>query len=217
MKLITDLFDRMEARRKREDAIAFTIFGVGCLTFIVLGIIIAIVSTIMNAVESSTVRSTYGDTYATACINVPAGADSVDNLPDKVAPRAVLLLEAGTDRRHDWYSQLPAQWQAQNKGQVALIGCVQQEWVVLETCEYQRASNDYDSGSYTVSIDRKQDQVTVVLINPDTSRRIDSLTLSGSEPEACPVDDGKLTSGERRGNPVQWSDAAAWVEGYVFD
>lgn len=214
MKIIGDLYKIYEARRRREEARAAIFFGGGCLIFIVCGIIILIVTAISNTVESTTVRSTYGETYASACQPVPAGTDSMDNLPDAASPRAILLLIADTQRRHAWHSQLPAQWQAENEDDMTMIGCIEQEWVELETCEYERPT---DEGSYTVRIDREQEQLTIVLINPQTSRRIDSLTVSGTEPDACPDDDGKFGSGQRRGEEVQWDDVAAWIEGHVFD
>ena len=205
----------MEARRRREDRIALMIFGGGCLTFIVIGIIIAIVTGILNAVETANVKSAYGDVYASACQPVPAGNDSTTNLPDAVTPHRLLLLTGDTQRRHAWHSDLPAQWQAENEDQVAIIGCVTEEEIVLETCEYQRDSARSEE-AYTVRLERQQYQATIVLINATTSRRIDTLTVTGSEPEPCPEDDGRLTSGEINGGVVSWADFASWAETYIF-
>lgn len=216
MKFISDLFDAMEARRRRENRAAALFFGGGCLIFIVLGIVIVIVTSIMNAVETAKVNDTYGEVYASACQPVPSGTDSTDNLPDAATPRQILLLTSDTQRRHAWQSDLPSQWRAESEDEVALIGCVNEERVLLETCEYQRDSAHEDE-AYTVKIRREQYQITLVLINPQTARRIDTLSITGPEPDACPEDDGSLTTGEQRGEKVQWADVAGWVEGYVFD
>jgi hypothetical protein len=216
VKFLNNIFDAMEARRRREDRIAAMIFGGGCLTFIILGMIIVIVTTILNTVETAKVNSAYGDAYASACQPVPSGNESVDNLTDAVPPRRILLLTSDTKRRHEWYSDLPEPWRAENEEEVDLIGCVADDQILLETCEYLRDSARADE-AYTVSISREQNQTTLVLINPQTARRIDSLTIAGSEPDACPEDDGSLVSGEQRGEEVKWVDFASWLETYVFD
>ncbi len=217
MKFINNILDSMEARRRREDRMALMIFGGGCLIFIVLGIVIVIVTGILNAVETANVKSTYGDTYASACDPVPAGNDSIDNLTDAPTPREILLLISDTQRRHAWQSDLPAQWRADNQDEVALIGCVSEEQILLETCEYSRDSARSEE-AYTIRIRREQNQTSIVLINPRTARRIDSMTVLGTEPDACPVDDESITtSSEIQGDPVTWDDFAGWVEGYIFD
>lgn len=215
MKIINDLFEAMEERRRRRNREAALIFGGGCLILIILGIIIMIVGAIFNAVETANVNSLYGE-YANACQPMPAGADSADNMPDAVTPRKILLLGGDTQRRHSWHSQLPAQWQAENEDDVALIGCVEEEEILLETCEYIQNAGDPDQ-EFTVRIEREQYQTTVVLVNPQTARRIDSLTLTGSEPDPCPPDDEVTVSGDQRGEPIEWADFASWVETYVFD
>ena len=215
MKFFNNILDSMEARRRREDRMALMIFGGGCLTFIVLGIIIAIITGILNAVETANVKSAYGEIYASACQPVPEGSDSTTNIPDATTPRRVLLLTGDTQRRHAWHSDLPAQWKAENEDQVAIIGCVTEEEILLETCEYQRDSARSEE-AYTVRLERQQYQATIVLINSTTSRRIDTLTVTGTEPEPCPDDDGRLTSGELSGGAVSWSDFASRVESYIF-
>ena len=216
MNIINNLLDAMEARRRRQNRNAAIIFGGGCLVFVVLGIIIVIVGSILNAVETANVNNLYGETLASACQPVPAGSDSTDNLPDVATPRGLLLLESDTQRRHGWHSELPAQWRAENADEVVLIGCVEEERVLLETCEYLRDSARSDD-AYTVRIRREQYRTTLVLLNAQTARRIDSQTLTGSEPEACPEDDGEFGSGEQRGDALAWADFAAWVETYVFE
>lgn len=217
MKFIENILDSMEARRRRQDRMAIMIFGGGCLIFIVLGIIMVIVTGILNAVETANVKSTYGDTYASACNPVPAENDSIDNLTDAPTPREILLLTSDTQRRHGWQSDLPEQWRADNQDEVALIGCVSEDQILLETCEYFRDSARTEDG-YTIRITREQNQANMVIINPRTARRIASLTVTGSEPEACPEDNESITtSSELLGAPVTWDDFAAWAEGYIFN
>lgn len=215
VRFVNELLDKMDARRKRQERQAALIFGGGCLVLLVLGVVMVIVGSILDAVETANVKSTYGEDLASACRPVPAGSDSVDNLPDVPTPRGVLLLISDSQRRHAWHSSLPEQWRAENAEEVAIIGCVEELERELETCEYSRDSARADQ-AYTVRIRREQHEATIVLINPSTSRRIDSLTLSGSLPEPCPEDDGSMTSGEIQGSEVAWDDVAAWVETYIF-
>ncbi len=215
MKIINDLFESMEARRRRQNRQATIVFGGGCLIFFILGIIFLIVSTVLNAIETANVNSIFGETYARTCQTVPGGNDSPDNIPDAASPRQVLLLIADTQRRHQWHDALPPQWSAQVEEDVAIIGCVEEERIELEICEYARSSSRSEN-AYTARISREQYQVTLTLINAQNARRIDSQTILGSEPEPCPEDDGEFGSGEQRGTVPQLADFANWLEGYVF-
>lgn len=205
----------MEARRRRRNREAAIFIGGGCLIFLVLGAIIVIVGTIMNAVETANVKRIYGETYASTCQSVPEGAESIENLPTSGPPHRLLLLISDTQRRHGWHSDLPPQWQATNEEEVSLIGCVTEQSNLLETCEYWRDGEDSDT-AYTVKIMREQYESTLVLVNAQTGRRIDSLTVTGSEPEPCPEDDGSLTSSMIHGAEVAWADFASWTETYIF-
>lgn len=215
MKFITDLFESMEARRKREERAATIFFIGGIIAILILGVIVMIVINILNAVETANVNNIYGETYASTCQSMPAGQDSDSNLTDAAPPRQMLLLIANTQRRHPWHDDLPAQWRAETEDEVSLIGCVEEESILIETCEYSRDSAR-PGDTYTVRIKREQSQATVVLVNPTTARRIDSLTVTGAEPPPCPEDDGEFSSGEQRGEPLQWQDFAAWAENYIF-
>lgn len=215
MKIINDLFESMEARRQRQNRQAAMVFGGGCLIFLILGIIMLIVSMILNAVETANVNSTFGETYASTCQTVPGGQDSPDNIPDVVTPRQVLLLIANTQRRHQWHNDLPPQWRAETADDVAIIGCVEEERIELETCEYSRDSSRTED-AYTARITREQYQITMTLVNAQNARRMDSLMLFGSEPDPCPEDDGEFGSDVRRGARPQLQDFANWLEGYVF-
>ena len=215
MNLLGGMFNYFEARRRRRQMETAAVFGIGCGAFIICGLVIVIVGSIMNAVESGNVQRLYGD-YAGACNPAPAGNKDKDNFPDVDSPRAVLLLISDTQRRHAWHSELPAQWQAENEDEVVLIGCVEEEEINLETCEYERDASDGD-GTFTIRVERVQNEATIVLINPETGRVIDSLTVEGSEPDDCPDDDDVNVSGEEAGEDVEWDDFAGWIEGYVFD
>ncbi|MGB7338871.1 MAG: hypothetical protein WBC91_08275 [Phototrophicaceae bacterium] len=216
MNFLGGLWNLMEARRRRRNMETAVVFGIGCGAFLICGIIAVIVGSIMNAVETGAVRSAYGADNAAACQSMPSGRDDKDNMPDADSPRQILLLQANTQRRDAWHSELPAQWQAENEAEVALIGCVEQEEITLETCEYNRTAADGD-GSFTVRVELKQYQTTLVLINPETSRRIDSLTVTGSEPDECPDSDDVTVSGDQFGDAVEWDDFASWIETYVFE
>lgn len=214
MKFINDIFEAMEARRKREEREAAIVFGGGCLIFIIIGIVMVIVGTIMNAVETANVNSIYGETYARTCQGMPAGQDSASNLTDAPSPRQILLLTANTQRRHAWHNELPTQWQAETEDEVSLIGCVEDVPILLETCEYERDARDGDT--FTIRVERKQYETTVVLVNPNTARRIDSKTVLGAEPEVCPPDEDVSTSDTLYGESLTWDDFGSWVEGYIF-
>lgn len=219
MKLIGGLFDMMEARRRRENREAAMFLGCGCFGFLIIGIVMAIVVNVMNAVESGAVRDTYGTSYAEACQPTPSGNENQDNMPDTDSPRQVLLLVSDTQRRHEWHNDLPSQWQAEDEDEVVLVGCVEAEQITLETCEYEReSSSTRGDGTFTVRVERIQYEATIVLINPDTGRRIDSLTITGDEPDDCPDDDEDVTvSRSEYGDEVEWDDFAEWIEEYVFD
>lgn len=216
MDFISGVFGYFEARRRRQNIIAAMVFGSCCIIFMVIALVMAIVSSIANGVESGNVRNLYGDTYASACDPVPAGNEDEDNLPDVDSPRAVLLLISDTQRRHGWHSELPAQWQAENEEAVAVIGCVEEERITLETCEYERDSSR-GGGTFTIRVERQQYEATITLINGETGRIIDSRTIDGSKPDDCPDDDDVSVSGTERGDEVEWEDFAGWLEGYVFD
>lgn len=216
MNFIGGIFNYFEARRRRQNIIAAIVFGSCCAIFAVIAIIMVIVTSISNGIESGNVRSLYGDTYAQACNPTPAGNTDKDNFPDVDSPRAVLLLISDTQRRHAWHSELPVQWQAENEEAVVLIACVEEEEISLETCEYEREASRGD-GTFTIRVERVQNQATIVLINAGTSRVIDSLTVEGSEPDDCPDDEDVSVSGEEEGEVVEWDEFAGWIEGYVFD
>lgn len=215
MRIINDLFEAMEERRRREDRRAAMFLGGGCLIFFVIGMVMMIVTGILNAVEESNVNSIYGETFASTCQPMPAGQDSPDNIPDVSSPRQMLLLIADTQRRHPWHDDLPTQWQAATTDEVAIIGCVEEEKIEIETCEYSRDSAR-SGDTYTVRVSREQYQATLVLINAQNARRIDSQTIIGTEPAPCPEDDGEFGTSTQQGDKVEWKDFASWAEGFIF-
>jgi hypothetical protein len=210
------VLDYMEDRRKRQNREAAFIFG-GCLVlFSIIAAVMFVVVTIFNAIESSTVNRAYGE-VASACDPFPVGQESVDNLPSTESPREILLMIGNTQRRHAWHSQVPVAWRAESGEEVGLVGCIEEDWVELETCEYLRDSARGQE-PFTIRIDREQHQIEIVLINPENDRRIDSQTVLGGEPLPCPEDNESITtSGNQRGAEVVFQDVAPWVEGYVFD
>lgn len=214
MNIIGGIWDMMEERRRRRNRETAVVFGVGCGAFLICGIVVIIVGSILNAIETGAVHSAYGSTYASACQPMPFGSDSLDNLNDGSSPRKVLLLTGGTQRRDAFHSELPKQWRAENEESVSLIACVEHEKTVIETCEYERSSNN---GTYTARIKREQHTTTIALVNPNSGRRIDSLEIIGAEPNKCPDDyDDAPTSRIISGGDVEWDKFASWIEGYVF-
>ncbi len=211
--LFSRLQDYMYERRKQRDRETFILLGGGCAIVLVIAVIMIIVGTIFSAVETANVQRTYGKTYARACQPIPAGSDSTANLPDAPPPLGILLMNAGTQQRHTWHSQLPEQWRAESETNVALVGCVDEAEVLLETCEYSRAA---DEGSFTVRVKREQIVMTLLLINPDTSRRVASQTVLGTEPEACPLDEDVVGSKTLQGDTPTWEAFAPFVETFVF-
>ncbi|MEO0565487.1 MAG: hypothetical protein AAF125_25495 [Chloroflexota bacterium] len=184
--------------------------------FIVLAVVIGIVFAIANAVESAAVADLYGEPIASACRPVPVGALSADNLPDATAPRQLVLFITDTQRRHGWHSDLSTQWRAEDGESVALVGCVDEDYVELEECTYEREAVRGEE-TFTVRVTREQHTVTVTLVNPVDGTRIDELTLTGTEPEACPLDEDVTASGDQRGSDVTWADFGVWAEGYILD
>ena len=217
MNFLGGIWNMMEARRRRRNIETAAFFGVGCGAFLICGIIAIIVGSIMNAVETGAVRSAYGASYAEACDGMPSGSESLDTL-DKgdTTPRQVLILTGDTQRRDDFHAEMPSQWRAEDEDSVSLIACVERESEVIETCAYERPS---DEGSYTVDVDREEHSVTVVLINPDTGRLIDSMTVDSDEPDDCPDDYDDVPTGNTisADDDVEWDDFASWIEDYVFD
>lgn len=217
MGIFRNVSDAVERRRRRNNLNAAILVGVGCLGLLAITAVMAVVSGLMNLAETSNVRSLYGDVYASACNPVPMGQTAAVNAPDAVAPRQLLLLESDSERRHAWHAQLPEQWRADTAEAVVLIGCVEAQDVLLETCEYAR-DMDNAEGGFIVRVRRQQQQATVVLLDAATSRRIDSLTLSGPEPAPCPPDDEDelTTSRNEVVEDVTLADFSAWFEAYVF-
>lgn len=216
MNFIGGIWNMLEARRRRRNMETAVVFGVGCGAFLICGIVVVIVGSIMNAVETGAVRSAYGTTYAEACDGMPSGSESLDNFDtDNSTPRQVLILTGDTQRRDDFHSEIPSQWRAEDEDSVSLIACVERESEVIDTCEYDRPSSE---GNYTVDVDREEHSVTVVLINPDTGRIIDSRTVSSDEPDDCPDDYDDVPAGNTiSADEVEWDDFASWLEDYVFD
>jgi len=215
MNIIGGIWDMMEERRRRRNMETAVVFGIGCGAFLICGIVAIIVGSILNAVETGAVHSAYGSTYASACQPMPSGSDSLDNLNEGSSPRQVLLLTGDTERRDDFHSELPNQWRAENEDAVSLIACVEREKTVVETCEYERPSNN---GSYTARIKREQHTTTIALVNPNTGRRIDSLEIIGTEPDKCPDNYDDVPTGRTlSGGDVEWDEFASWLEGYVFE
>lgn len=203
-----------QERRDSNQGARILLIGVGVIVAFI--IVMGIVQAVLNAVESSTVNDRYGETIANSCQPVPVGSTSTDNLPETEPPRPLVLLIADTQRRHAWHSDLTAQWQAEDEASTVLVGCVDEEYVELETCSYTRQSARGE-GSFTVRIVREQHTVTITLINPVDGRRIDERTFTGPEPDPCPPDTEDLTSGTERGEDLTLANFGVWLEGYVLD
>lgn len=216
MNFLGGIWNLMEARRRRRNMETAVFFGVGCTGLLICGVIAIIVGSIMNAVETGAVRSAYGAEIAESCQPMPSGNEDEDNMPDVESPRQLILLTADTQRRHAWHNELPSQWQAENQDEVALVGCVEIVDTTIETCEYQRPAADGD-GSFTIRVERQQQEATLVLINPETGRRIDSLRITGEKPDDCPDNEDVTGSREQAGDDVAWDEFASWVEEYVFE
>lgn len=202
-----------EQRESRQGAFILLIgFGAVALFIFVMGAALAV----FNAVESSAVNDLYGETIASSCQPVPVGSMSTDYLPQTGPPRPLVLFTAGSQRRHAWHASLTTQWQAEDEDAVVLVGCVAEDYIELETCRYTREA-ERGGDTYSLRITREQHTATVTLVNPQDGRRIDELTLTGSEPAPCPPDTEDLTSGRQRGTDLTWADFAVWAENYVLD
>lgn len=186
-----------------------------------IAIFIAVMGVIMsafNAVETANLIEQYGETVASSCQPVPVGSTSVDFLPETDPPRQMILLEAGAQRFHDWHGDLTVQWKAADEAAVALVGCVEEDFVEIETCTYTRQSESARSGeTFTSRITREQHAVTITLINPATGRIVDALSLTGPEPIACPDDEDVVGSGRERGDELTWADFGVWAEAYILE
>jgi uncharacterized membrane protein len=213
--IIDRLIDTVNERQRREQrqGCQFMIFAVGII--IVLGIILIIVGAILSAVEEANVVNQYGEGIASLCQPVPVGSGSLENRPQDANSYRILLLDAGSKRRHDWFSDLPATWRAEDEDAVAFVGCVEEERETIETCEYERPSAR--SGTFTVRIEREQYTTTLVLLNAESGRRIDSLTVEGAVPPECPDDDDSVTTSSKiAGEKPALDDFADWLEPFIF-
>lgn len=202
-----------EQRDSRQGA---QILMIGLGVFAAFIVVIGVIQAVLNAVETAAVNDLYGETIASTCQPVPAGSTSTDFLPQTDAPRQLVLFEAGSQRRHDWHDSLTAQWQAVDEAEVAMVGCVEEDYIELETCSYTREAAR-GSDTFSVRITREQHTATITLINLVDGRRIDALTLNGPEPILCPPDTDDLNSGTERGDDLTWADFAVWAEGYILD
>ena len=198
--------------RQAMKVIVFVVAGLSLFT-----VVIGIINAVFNAVETSNVIDIYGEDLARACQASPIGTASTDNAPtDAEPPYGTILLITGTQRRHAWHTNLPTAWQATNTEEVDVVGCVEEDWVTIETCEYERPSVRGE-GSYTIDIDREQFTVTMTLINPDTGRIIAEETLTGTEPDACPADEEVTVSGSQQGGELELRDFTGWMEPYIIE
>lgn len=204
----------LQEQRDDRQSVRILLFGVGALVLfiIVMGVVLAV----FNALESSAVTDLYGETVASSCQPVPVGSMSTDYLPPTGPPRPLVLLAAGSQRRHAWHSGLTAQWKAEDETDVVLVGCVAEDYIEIETCRYTREA-ERGGDTFSVRITREQHTATVTLVNPVDGRRIDELTLTGSEPDPCPPDTEDLGSGRERGTDLTWADFAMWAEGYILE
>jgi hypothetical protein len=213
---LDNFIDSVNEHNLREQRGGCKFLIIGTSVVLVLGIVMMIIGAIMAIVEENTVVSTYGEQYANLCSPMPAGNDSLDNTPQGETPLKLFVLMANTRQRHAWFQDVPTLWRAESQTEVGLGACIEEEKVTLETCSYERASSRGD-GSYHINIDRVQYNATVVLINPTTGRRIDSLTLTGAEPDACPADNPELKSSQTvSGEKLTFDDIATWIEPFVF-
>jgi len=213
--IVGQLFDAVTEYqvRRQQRGCAFLIGGAAI--FAVCAVIMVIVGFIISVVEEGNVVSAYGDEIAALCSPMPIGTVSLDNAPDGEFPRELVLFRAGTRQRHAWHGDLPAAWRAESQEEVGLVGCVEQEEEVVETCEYQRP--DPEGGTYPVRMDRIQYVTTVTLVNPETGRPIEALTVEGSAPEACPeYSDDLNTSVDIEGSEVEFEEFTSWLEPFVF-
>ncbi|MCA9914888.1 MAG: hypothetical protein KC496_16155 [Anaerolineae bacterium] len=208
---LVDAAAEYEMRRQRR---SYTILFGGIAAFFACAVIAGIVGFIMVAVEERNVTSAYGDQIASLCDPMPIGSTSLEYLPEGDAPQRLVLFRADSRQRHSWQQELPGTWRADSQEDVGLVGCVEETEEVLETCEYQRPS---DEGSYTVRVERVQHFTTLILVNPQTGRPIDSLTLQGEMPDSCPPDSEGLNSSQKiEGTDIPFEAAVPWLEAYVF-
>ncbi len=202
-------------QERRDSRAGLRVLMIGFTAFVAFATVIGIITAIANTVESAAVADRYGDPIASACQPVPVGSLSADNLPNAEPPRQLVLFIADKQRRHAWHADLSTQWRAEDGESVAIIGCVDEDYIELEECTYTREAERNDT--YTVRVTREQHTATVTLINPVDGRRIDEITLTGPEPGPCPPDEAVTTSGRERGDDLTWADFGVWAEGYVLD
>lgn len=208
---LVDAAAEYEVRRQRR---SYTVLFGGIAAFFACAVIAGIIGFVMVAVEESSVTSAYGEEIASLCNPMPIGTTSLDHLPEGDTPQRLVLFRADSRQRHPWQQELPGTWRADSQEEVGLVGCVEETEEVVETCEYLRPT---DEGSYTVRIERIQYFATLILVNPQTGRPIDSLTLEGEMPDACPPDSDDLTSAQKvEGAEIQFDGVTSWLESYVF-
>ncbi|MDQ7027782.1 MAG: hypothetical protein Q9P44_19750 [Anaerolineae bacterium] len=213
--LLDRIIDAVNARQDRERRQGCRFLVIVVSIFIVLAIVGVIISAILSAIEEANVVKQYGDDIASLCQPPPVGLDSLENMPQGETPYRILLLDAGSKRRHDWFAQLPSTWRAEDEEAVALVGCVEEERETIETCTYERASAR--SSTYTVRIERQQFTTTLILLNVDSGRRIASHVVDGASPRECPADDESVTgSSTIVGEKAPLGDFASWLEPFIF-
>lgn len=106
---------------------------------------------------------------------------------------------------HKWDSWIPVEWLADNPNDTQLVGCLDQQWVAIETCRYVGGPN----------ITRYRGDLTVRLVQARTGTLVAAHTFQGPDPRECapraPVD---LTSiyGDV---DASFSEVKAWLLQHV--
>ena len=129
-----------------------------------------------------------------------AGVEDAAEYTSGQGVHPVVVMKAGSvGLLHSWHDKLPENVQALSFRTAQLIGCVEEEKILIETCYY-----------YGPRIERYQYQVTIRLANAQTGKTLASETVKGPPPRLCKKTERSDTK-TLVGTPVKFQEVQSWI------
>ncbi len=161
---------QVQKRNRLRIRFKWLILGLG--VFSILCIALCSVLFFLEERKIAKTQQTYGETITGICY-FPDSRLSTDMpyVADEL-PRKVVIFALGQQTLHQWFDELPSDWQAETKSEVNLVICIKEQQDVVEICEDDE------------SRERIQHLLNLSFYTPD-GKFITNETIFGDAPPEC--------------------------------
>ena len=124
------------------------------------------------------------------------------------SPHPVILLDSQKADKHEWNDGLASTWQPESISTTQLVGCVEEEWKLIQICNY----------TFGRQVQRYRHNLTIHLHKAHNGKKIRSQKFLGGFPAYCQRVEVFWTweyVKVKRGSPVSFEEAEIWLFDYV--